>query len=53
LWRRAEQLKQTVFDPQGSIGMLVTAGLCLTIGKLGLKSPREKELEKLNGNKTV
>jgi hypothetical protein len=50
----AEQFKQTAFSPSGPIGLLVPAGLGLTIGTLALSKPDDKkkikELEAKNGS---
>jgi len=52
--KAATGLKQTVFDPDGTVGLLVTCGLGLGLGGLLIKRPQEKELErKVNGNQTV
>jgi len=48
------ELKQTVFDPEKGIGLLIAAGLGIGVGGFGIKRSQERELEKkLNGNKTA
>lgn len=46
----AERFKQTIFSPEGPIGLLISGLSFGTLGALLIKRPQEKELErKLNG----
>ncbi len=48
----AEQLKQTVFSPQGGLGLLIPALGGLGIGTFGLSKPKDKKIiEELKNGK--